>query len=72
MTHREYAVTFTIVTDIENSEDVKEVLMKALYTVPTTPYFDYVNVDVVAEPFAERDEEGCCDDPSHCDTRERS
>lgn len=59
MEHREYSVTFTVVTEIEDSAEVEAVLMVALDQAPTTPYFDYGNVEVVAEPFEE--EETCCD-----------
>ncbi len=58
MAQREYAVTLTIITTIERSHEVERVMLAALDTAPTIPYFDYVNVEVVAEPF---EEESCCD-----------
>ena len=68
MEHREYAVTFTIETDIRDVEQVTARLRRALDTAPLDPYFDCVDVRVEAEPF---DEEECCstgsctDEPGH-------
>lgn len=46
---KRFTVTMTVVTEIEDLDELERVLRAALYTAATTPYLDYVDLEIEPE-----------------------